>query len=256
MLGQHDIAPLASSEAGFTLLEVLVATMTALLITFAAFGLLQLVSEQSARSTDYLQATQLGNNAMAHVLDELHSACYAYDESPVVEKSSPTTLFFETAYSSESEPKASQVQLHELNWEQETKKGSQKIQTGKLVDHIWTATSGTYPSYSFNTTATPKRVVIGEHIAEEPEGGAIFTYYKYGTEAKQSSETTLGSFTALAGTLSAAEAEKAASVVVSFRQMPYDNSEASGRSVALKSQAVFSFAATIAEPTIVDQPCQ
>jgi Tfp pilus assembly protein PilV len=257
MLATAHIHAHSADESGFTLMEVLVSMMTALIITLAAFGLLQVVTEQSSRATDYVQASERGGTAMTHIIDELHSACFAPKITPIL-ASSPTTLAFETAYSSESEPAASQVQKHEIVWEAETKRTGQLTETGKLVDYTYVST-GSYPSYAFSEKPNwTKKTLIGEHIAKNTEGAesGIFKYYKYSPEAQQSSATALGSFTQLPATVSSAEAEHVASVVVAFRQFPIDGSELPGRSVVMKSQDTLAFGAPIAEPKIVDAPCE
>jgi Tfp pilus assembly protein PilV len=258
MLIKSPIRSAAECESGFTLIEVLVSMGTALLITFAAFGLLQLVSEQSSRATDYVQASERGGTAMTHITDELHSACFAPGIKPVFEKSSATTLIFEAAYSKESEPAATQVQKHEIKWEAEPKESGKVTETGKLVDYMYVG-QGTYPTYTFSQSPSwTKKTLLAEHVAKVTEGAesAIFRYYKYSPEAQESSESNLGSFTALAATLTAAEAAQAASVLVSFRQFPTDGSEKPGRSLVLKNQSTFAFGAPIAEPKIVDKPCE
>ncbi|HSZ05579.1 MAG TPA: prepilin-type N-terminal cleavage/methylation domain-containing protein [Solirubrobacteraceae bacterium] len=242
MLVRLDIPSSSSGEAGFTLIEMLVSMATALLITFAAFGLLQLVSEQSSRATDYLQATQLGNQAMSHIVDELHSACYATGISPVFYESSGTDLIFATAYSTSAEPTAAQVQKHEIKWEEAG---------GKLVDTEYAA-EGTYPTFAFAKTST-KKTTLATHVEKST---TFFKYYKYSTEAQESSESNVGSFTALAAAPSKTEAPTVASVVISFRQLPSDGSKAPGRSVELESQVTFAFGAPIAETKIVNGPCE
>jgi hypothetical protein len=247
----------STGESGFTLMEVLVSMSTALIITLAAFGLLQVVTNQSSRATDYVQASERGGTAMTHIIDELHSACFVPKITPIL-ASSPTTLVFETAYSSESEPTASQVQRHEIVWEAETKRTGQLTEMGKLVDYTYVG-KGSYPSYTFSEKPSwTKKTLLGDHIAKNVEGSesGIFKYYKYSAEAQQSSATALGSFTQLPATISATEAEQVASVVVAFRQFPSDGSELPGRSVVMKSQDTLAFGAPIAEPKIVDAPCE
>jgi prepilin-type N-terminal cleavage/methylation domain-containing protein len=233
----------SGGEAGFTLIEMLVSMATALLITFAAFGLLQLVTEQSSRATDYLQTTQLGNQAMSHMVDELRSACYATGISPILKESSGTILLFQTAYGTKAEPTAAQVQEHEIKWEEPS---------GKLVDNEYAA-EGTYPTFTFPKTS-PKKTILATHVEKST---SFFKYYKYSAEAQESSESVVGSFTQLPTPLaSTGEAEQAASVIISFRQLPSDGSKAPGRSVELESQVTFAFGAPTAETKIVDGPCE
>jgi prepilin-type N-terminal cleavage/methylation domain-containing protein len=242
MLASTHTRSSSNGEAGFTLIEMLVSMATALLITFAAFGLLQLVTEQSSRATDYLQTTQLGNQAMSHIVDELHSACYATGISPILYGSSGSTLLFQTAYGTKAEPTAAQVQEHEIKWE---------AASGKLVDTEY-AVEGTYPTFTFPKTS-PKKTILATHVEKST---SFFKYYKYSSEAQESSESAVGSFTPLAATPNETEAAQAASVIISFRQLPSDGSKAPGRSVELTSQVTFAFGAPIAETKIVNGPCE
>ncbi len=260
MLIEIDMPSGFHGEAGFTLIEMLVSMVTALLITLAAFALLQVVVDQSSRETDYLQASQLGDTAIAHITDELHSGCFATGLKPIFANSSGTDLIFATAYSEKTEPTAAQAQKHEIKWEAEPKAAGKVLETGKLVDYMY-AGKGTYPSFTFAASPSyTKKTILAQHVATNSAAGesTIFKYYKYSAEAQQSSESTVGSFTPLAATptLTAAEAEQTASVVVSFRQLPSDGSEKPGRSLDLKSQVTFAFGAPIAEPKIVDKPCE
>jgi Tfp pilus assembly protein PilW len=242
-------------ERGFTLVETLVAMVTGLLVTLAAFAFLQVSVDQTSRATDYLQASQLGRTAMTHIDDELNSACLSAGFAPVRQESTPEKLIFIDAFSENAEISDSQVQKHEIAWEKEVGK-----ETGTLTDVAATGTGmnkeGTEYTWSTKPSTTKIGIRIGKNSSEP-----IFRYYEYGTEAKNTSEAGLSAFKIVEpGTkgLTKAQAEKVASVQIAFRALPTDGKaeETLGKSLGLRSQETFAFSAPISEPTIADEPCQ
>jgi Tfp pilus assembly protein PilW len=239
------------TENGFSLIETLIAMVTGLLITAAAFALLRVSLEQTQRASDYVQANQLGNTAMTSIVDELDSACLKPGFAPVLEKSTPEKLIFRDAFSKEAEIPNSQIQKHAIVW---SKEGTSA--TGTLTDakSIVTGTSGSEYTYS----TPPIETRIGTHIGKngsEP----IFQYYEYGTEATETAEAGVSPLKLMkleGSELKSTQAPKVAAVQVSFRAFPTDGKEAADRSIELRSQVTFAFSAPIAEPTITDEPCQ
>ncbi len=244
------------AERGFTLIETLVSMVTGLIITFAAFALLQVASNQSSRATDFVQASQLGRNAMTHIVDELNTACPTAEFKPVQEKSTEEKLIFVNGISKEAELAPAEFQKHEIVW---TKEGS--LATGTLTEKKYSATEKkTTESGPEFVWSTAKETRLGEHIAK-PTTGTIFQYYEYASEATDTSETGLSALKPITmpketEELGKTPASKVSSVLVSFRQLPTDRNEKLNRSVDLSSQVTFAFTASIAEPTITDGPCQ
>ena len=64
-----------SDTSGVTLIEALVALTTGTVLMLALFAILDFSTTQTSRTTDLVQATQLGRNARSHIIDELRSAC-------------------------------------------------------------------------------------------------------------------------------------------------------------------------------------
>lgn len=79
---------------GFTIIELLMAIMTGVVVTGALYAILEVSLHQTSRVTDTVQATQLGRIAMTDVVDELHSTCLARKFAPVQEKSTSKELIF------------------------------------------------------------------------------------------------------------------------------------------------------------------
>lgn len=252
------------SERGFTLIETLVALGTGLIVTFAAFALLQTTSEQTSRATDYVQASQLGRVAMTHIVDELNSACLTSEFAPVqsesIKEAGREKMVFIDSFSKEPEIAAGEVQRHELIWTETSGK------LGKLEDikQLGTEKKVTEKGTTFVWSTTKTKTVLGEDIGRTVVTSKgvetttpIFQYYKYAKGTSETSEAGLSSLSPITYEPELGkEAPEVASVVVSFRSLPTDRSEKTSRAVDLSSQVTFAFSASVAEPTITDGPCQ
>lgn len=254
MLGAHPTAADPRSEHGFTLIELLVSMLAGIVLTFATFALLEVVTAQTSRATDYVEASQLGRTTMNHIVDELNSACLAENLAPIGPKSTTEALYFITAFSRKTEIKPSEVQEHWIHWK-ESKNG-----VGRLYDATAVAESESKSvanTWVFKALPEPG-VLLDAHIAryKNPSTGALelFRYWKY-PEHKELSKSSEGAVTALepiqlkAGEQLGTEA-KVAAVTVSFRSLPTNNSEALGRDEDLSSQVTFAFSAGFTEPDV------
>jgi len=74
---------LAGEDAGFTIIEMVVAIAAGLLIMFATFTVISASMTVQSRVTDRVQATQQSRVAMERLVQELNSGCLASDVSPV-----------------------------------------------------------------------------------------------------------------------------------------------------------------------------
>jgi hypothetical protein len=231
--------------------------ITAVVVTGAAFLILEVALHQSARISDVAQASQLGRTAMTNIVDKLHSVCLSPSFTPVEQGSTENSLTFVGAYGREAEL----ASAHKEKIEWTGKPGT----PGYLIDYYYPSTGGSWPNFTFAATPTP---VGGTRIAEkvsqtESEAKAkvpIFQYYKYAPKASSAAENNpLGALEPVvppAEGLSAASAETIASVLVSFRAASPSGNEALQRSVDLSNQVTFAFNAPDAESTIKDAPCQ
>lgn len=249
----------ADNERGFTLVETLVAMVTGVIVVGAVFAILEVSLHQSSRLADFAQASQLGRTAMTRIVDELHSACIAPGFKPVQEGSTESKLIFIDAYSEKAEiPIGEKTRKDEIAWSEE-----------KLMDKIYSSNGGSWPEFKFASEATPKGGVrLGEQISKAEienneskvkEKPPIFRYYDYATKASTEPTEPSSTLTEVKppnGGFTKAEAEKVASVQVSFRTGPPSKSTEASRSADLTSQVTFAFSAAKSETPIQDSPCQ
>jgi hypothetical protein len=257
-------APLRSAS-GFTLVETLVAMVAAMIIAIAAFELLEVTDHETERATNYLASSQLGNATMTHIVGELDSACFKYELSPLLEKSSGEVLVFEDAISKEAEIPLPQIQKHEIEWKEAgtVLVGGVKRPYGNFTDTHYTATAESGSGYSWKEAAKTR---IGERIMRETitEGGKtveqpFFHYYKYNTEATTVGESGESALKEMDATEVAKEPGEVVSVAVGFRALATDGKPMAeqGQSVGQHSQVAFDFSAPLATPTISEGgPCQ
>ena len=93
-------------ESGLSLVELLIAIVTSLVVVAALMGLLVVSQHQTVLLRDVGQATQSGRTAMTRIVDEVHSACLAKEFAPVQKESTASKLVLVNAYSNEAESRA------------------------------------------------------------------------------------------------------------------------------------------------------
>jgi hypothetical protein len=257
MLSGRTLPRVARSEHGFTLMETLVAMLSAVVVTGATFVILEVALHQTARIADVAQATQLGRTAMTNIVDKLHSVCLAPQFTPVEQGSTEKSLIFVGAYGKEAE--LGSAHKEKIEWT-----GTSST-PGNLVDYYYPSNGGSWPSFTFAATPTPAGGTrIAEKVSQtETEAKAkvpVFQYYKYSSKVSSGAENNpLGALEQVippAEGLSAANAETVASVLVSFRAAPPSGLEALHRTVDLSNQVTFAFSAPDPEETLKDAPCQ
>ncbi|MGA9875440.1 MAG: prepilin-type N-terminal cleavage/methylation domain-containing protein [Solirubrobacteraceae bacterium] len=266
------IFQLRRDQRGFTLVETLVAMLSATVVVGALYAILIISVDQTSKVTDTVHASQVGRTTMTKIVEELHSACIAAKFVPVkmgTEKVKGTEkeeeearLLFVNAYSSNAEIGFENALEHEIVWQKST---------GLLIQNTYKSNGGTWPEFAYPETHTTTR--LGENITQTiipPEGTKkkeyvpIFRYYKYPTEStKVSSESALDTLQPLEletkGTekvLNKTELEQAAAVEISFNQAPLDKNIKEDRTVDLKDQVTLAFSAPNAETPIEDKPCE
>jgi prepilin-type N-terminal cleavage/methylation domain-containing protein len=260
----------AREERGMTLVEVLVAMVTGVVVLGSAYSILEVSLHQSARLADYAQSAQIGRTAMTRIVDELHSACIAEGFKPVQAGSGESKLVLIDAYSEEAKIGTSETGSGGntiWNARKDTVVWSEAGKT--LTDSTYKSTGGSWPEYTFANASTP---AAGTRLAdrvtkaeiENPETKAketppVFRYFDYATKpATQATEplSTLAEVTPPAAGFSKEEAEKVAAVQVSFRTAPPSGSKEADRRTDLTSQVTLAFSAARSEATIQDAPCQ
>jgi Tfp pilus assembly protein PilW len=251
----------AGRQHGFTLVETLVALVTGLVVSMALFAILEVSSRQTSRISEVSQATNIGRAAMAHVVDELHSACLSSGFRPVKTGSTESKLIFVSGYFPE---KANEKTEPEYGF---VRKNQIELSGGKLVEEKWKASgeesAGEYPWTSLGKTTIAANISQSE---ESKEAKPVFTYYEYGTSfttgSSEAAQTLTNMKLAKAAALTAEQASKVAAVEVSFRTEPYKreykfggNSE-SGTNLSQTTLTTFNLGAPNSETKIEAKPCE
>jgi Tfp pilus assembly protein PilW len=263
LTGFRPTLPRLGDDRGLTLIEMLVAALTGVIVVGALFAILEVSLHQTTLITDKVQANQLGRTAMTRIIDELHSACLSPGFKPVQAKSSEDELRFVNAYSSEAViPNAKEAKVsgtgafeHQIVW-------SPTADT--LTDYTYKSTSGEGSEAKFpeitstHANATPTTGTLLAGNVTQTESTPIFKYYKYHEETTSSSSEPVSTLLPISYTslLGKTEAEETASVLVSFRVAPTDDKVEHNQYIDVSNQVTFAFSAPNAETPILDSPCE
>jgi Tfp pilus assembly protein PilW len=243
-------------DAGFSLVEMMVAILCGVIVTGALFAILEVALRQTARVTDVVQATQLGRSAMTNIVDELHSACINREFAPVLEKSKSNELRFVAGFSENAVIESSQAFQHRISW------AGTYPNSEKLIDKVFKAKgTSTWPKFEFEERTVFQEILLAQYVYQQSSSVPIFQYFKYDTKATnggtETPTSTLVQVTPppLEG-FTAAEAKSIAAVQVNFNAAPSNNNTTLGRPVAFNTLVTFAFASPASEATITDGPCQ
>jgi len=275
VLSVGHVRDVARGDDGFSLVEMLVALSTGLVITLALFGLLEMATRQTRLVTDKVQSDRIGRLMMSRIVGELHSACVTREAVPVYASSTENKLVFYNAYSegaevktpSESKVASEGIYVHELVYEKAA---------GKVTEKIYPSTEVSLPSKVVYSSAKPeKEILVGEHVTQVKvtEGGKevtrpVFEYFKYASASSETVgavSTTLEPIKLLEGeTLEAKEKVKAtgaasvAGVAINLEQTPVTKEshiEAPHQGIPFQSQVTLALGSPNAETPIKDAPC-
>jgi prepilin-type N-terminal cleavage/methylation domain-containing protein len=258
----------ARDQRGFTLIEVLIAMITGLIVTGALFSVLEFSIHQTTRLSDITQANQLGRTTMTHIVDELHSACISAGFAPIQATSTETSLVFVSGYSSEAEVPSV------FGEKGGVRKDEIEFKEGKMWDTSYPATGS--EGESKYTWGTPTKTLIGENISQsvEPSGKKeaipVFKYFAYATKSSTGTAEATSTLEEAKSLTKGGEkigtegAKSAASVLISFNTATSDKNVLLGgsskvnsdRSADLSSQVTFAFSAPSSEATIEAGPCE
>jgi prepilin-type N-terminal cleavage/methylation domain-containing protein len=239
-------------ERGFTLVELVVALVAGLVVLGALFSVLEVSLRHSTAVQDRVQANQLGRIAMTKIVDELHSACLSPGFTPVQPESAPNELRFVAAYGNEAV--LANAYEHRIVF-------TKKEKMGTLTDYAYKSNGGSWPKFTFSSTATPSSgTLLASNISETESGGKgvpVFRYYKYASSSGSTEALPLNTIneTPLTTPLTSTTAAEAASAQVGFHTEVNDRNTLN-RGVDLSAQVTFSFSVPNSETPIHDAPCQ
>jgi Tfp pilus assembly protein PilW len=269
VMRRHSSAPALRSEAGTTLMELLVAMVAGIVVVAALLAILEFSTNQATRISDRVQATRIGRLAMARVMDELRSTCTGFHarasqaiQGPSSTPTAPlastgaTDLWFISTFGtgegSKAEPK--KVTEHDIHWAATGAKTPTGKALGTLTDYRFESTGGNSEAWTFQplTVANASARVIAQNIIApaQPATATIFQYSKFKTE-----ESTELIALKASEVPAAAAAKEVAQVSVSFVQAPEGRDTTPSSAVGVSNSILLRFNATEggAEPENV--PC-
>jgi Tfp pilus assembly protein PilE len=162
--GRHIAERLASEEGGFTLVELLVVIIIAIVTTLALFAFQDLALRQSTKVFAKVDATQEARQAIERIETRLHSACVAEDVTPIQTGSTTKSLNFISKFGSAA---SVTPELHKI-----------VLSGTSLTDGTYAVAGGSSPNWTFSGTASSTVRLLSNVSATGSTG--IFTYYKYG----------------------------------------------------------------------------
>jgi prepilin-type N-terminal cleavage/methylation domain-containing protein len=229
--------PDLASEKGFSLIELLVALVAGLVVMGALYAILEVSLHQTSHLTDRVSADQRGRLTMEKVMQIVQSSCVAPNYTPIEPNSTGSELRIVSAPLGAKGATAAlpEVNMHVLALSGET-----------LADTIYPSTAGsTAPNWTFSAKATKESPITLLKGVSQSGSTPVFQYYGY--------EGSKLSTTPLAVPLSEVNANKAASVTVTYVAKPETGNVTVNRTLTLTDTAVLRFAP--ASTTSNNTPC-
>ncbi len=177
------------NEAGLTLIELLIGLVVGMVVTLAAFALLEFTTNDVSRITARTHATQVARIQVEKLMLQLHSACVAVTINPILLGSNATELKFiseSSPLNANKEPVSSltSVHLHKIIYTPP----SGKVE-GLLTEQSWPSLSSLNSNKEFVFTEgekpTERRLLKGvtRTINAEGKEEPVFQYYRYYRES-------------------------------------------------------------------------
>jgi prepilin-type N-terminal cleavage/methylation domain-containing protein len=226
-------------ERGMTLIELLVATAAGAVVIAGVSSAVIVTLRESNRVASHVDANQRARLTMTRVIDQLHSACFAYEYSPIQSGSGSTALIFThptvaTASKVLPIPVKSEILLSGTTLSQK--------------DYAATTTAAPWSFAATPASTTTLMTGVSPISASIP----VFRYFKYASGKV--------STTPLAVPLSAVEAEKAVQVTVAFKVGPLKNALSAtsdpNAATPIQNSALMRFTPSGFEPTEENRPCE
>ena len=185
-------------EDGFTLIEMLVASVVGMIVILAAFALIDASSGLTAKVNDRVDTTQRARIAMEQITRDLRSqVCLQQGSSAIVDGQDSTVTFYMFTGRGTYAP-----EKHTLTWSSAAK---------TIVDSAYVGT-GTAPTITYPVTPTRTLTVLSQ--VDQAAGAPIFSYYTW------SASGPVAPSLLLVTPLSATDLPKVVRVVVQYRVDP------------------------------------
>jgi type II secretory pathway pseudopilin PulG len=227
------------SERAFTLIELVVGMFAMIVILTAILGLVKVSTANQDRVAERVGANQRIRPVMTRLMDELHSACYAPNVTPVLAGSSGSQMILisETGSAVSPTPDKHVITL-----------------TGSVLSEaVYPTSGGQLPNFTYSATPSSNRTLLtgvsAGAIGSPAVAVPMFRYYAY-------SGSTL-STTPLPTPLSAADAVRTAHVSLAFAAAPADNVTGTEQQAAITiaDSANLLLEAPNENTTVLNLPC-
>jgi Tfp pilus assembly protein PilW len=226
--------PSLRDERGTTLMEVLVALSTGMVVLAAISAVIVVSLRETGKINAKVDANQRARIALNKIVDQLHSACIAPQIAPVQVGSTGTLLSFIHQTGSAVAPTPV---LTKINLEGTT-----------LSQSDYAATGGQAPAWTFSLTPTSTRQLMTKISATSPST-SIFSYYSY-TNGQVSA-------TPLTTPLTAESTARTVKVAVAFTASPLTTTVKDANAAAnIQSSAVLRLTPASFSSGGVNLPCQ
>jgi hypothetical protein len=257
------------AEHGTTLIELLVATVGAIVVMLALLAILEFSTRQETSISERVQSNRIGRVAMTKVIDELHSSCTGFGSNAIqgptpaptapLASTGPLDLWFITAYGSPTSGAAviTTVYEHDIHW---TSTGTSNTgeALGTVTDYVFENTKGTGPGtpagkweFPALTVANAKARVLAKNVIPPTVSGAntLFQYYKFSTAT--------GEYVAITEKYpAAATANEIGKVAINFTQAPEGAStKKGGRMVSFSDAVLLRFNSSEVGAEAKSEPC-
>lgn len=152
-----------TDQRGTTLIEMLVALASGLVITGALTALVITTLHGSSRVAARVDATQRARIALVRLTEQLHSACVAPEVAPIQKASTGTSLEFihQTGSQVSPVPIISVISL-----------------SGSTLSQQDYSVTGTVPNWTRSTAIGGPRVLL-TNVGPTAPSSSIFSYYRY-----------------------------------------------------------------------------
>jgi Tfp pilus assembly protein PilW len=230
-------ADLLADERGMTLVELLVATSAGIVVLFGVTLAVIVTQRETNRVASHVDANQRARLTMGKVIDQLHSACVAYNIAPVQENSSGTSITFlhQTGSAVSPTPVKSTIALSGTT----------------LSQSDYPATGGSAPTWTFAVTPS-STVQLMTGVSAISGSVPIFRYFAFSGGGVSSTPPAMTS-----GVLGA-NAAKAVQVDVAFKASPMSTPIAndSGAATPIQDSALLRLTPASFETGAENLPCQ
>ena len=214
-----------SDERGFTLPELLIALVIALIVSFATFSLVEVAMRKAGETEARVKAAQQGRMAMDTLVRQLRSQVCLNTPTPTPPMSPPAgfgtvtrgdTAVFYTDFTDAGKPTTVAPELHVLTYDAATRRLIERDYTGTIAP----VTGGYQYTYPSAASTPAKTKTLAENVIPLT-GVPVFAYYAYNNAAAPPRPDL--SLAAPASGMVAADTALVARIVVNFRALTTSN---------------------------------